>query len=80
MKNRASVDFVIYDLLNKQPLLIIEVDGFASHRNNRDQIERDKLKNEILEKYRLPLLRLPTTGSDEEKKIRQELDLILFNK
>ncbi|TPG71139.1 DUF2726 domain-containing protein [Brevibacillus laterosporus] len=78
VKNNASVDFVIYDVLNKQPLLIIEVDGFF-HRNKEDQIGRDKKKDTILKKYELPLLRLPTTGSDEEKKISLQLDQILYN-
>lgn len=77
VKNRASVDFVLYDSLNKQPLLVIEVDGFASHRNNKDQSARDVKKNNILEKYNLCLLRLPTTGSNEAQKIRSKLDEIL---
>lgn len=76
MKNNASVDFVIYDALNKQPLLAIEVDGF-SHQNDIEQIERDRKKDMILRKYDLPLLRLPTTGSGEEKKISIILDRIL---
>lgn len=75
--NCSSVDFVLYDKLNKQPLLLIEVDGFAFHRNNKDQKERDKKKNDIIEKYSLPLLRLPTTGSNEIKKIRDALDRFL---
>ncbi|WP_164779743.1 AAA domain-containing protein [Paenibacillus kobensis] len=75
--NRASFDFVIYDAINKQPLLAIEVDGFASHRNNPDQTERDKLKNSICEKYQMPMLRLPTTGSNEITKLRNKLDRIL---
>lgn len=78
VKNRASADFVIYDALNKQPVLIIEVDGFASHRNNQVQQKRDLLKNEICRKYQLPLLRLPTTGSNEIIKIRNKLDQILY--
>ncbi|MCR8843540.1 AAA domain-containing protein [Paenibacillus sp. SC116] len=77
--NGSSVDFVVYDALNKQPLLIIEVDGFESHRNNKAQIERDKKKNSILQKYDVPLLRLPTTGSNEIVKIRRKLDEMLSN-
>lgn len=80
IKNRASFDFVIYDALNKQPLLAIEVDGFASHRNNPDQTKRDKLKNNICKSYPFPLLRLPTTGYDEISKIRNKLDEIMFGK
>lgn len=79
IKNRASFDIMIYDAINKQPLLAIEVDGFASHRNNPDQAERDILKNNICKTFEFPLLRLPTTGSNEYAKIRNELDRILYS-
>jgi hypothetical protein len=77
IQNRASFDFVVYDAINKQPLLAIEVDGFASHRNNPDQMERDQLKNRICEEKKFPLLRLPTTGSNEIEKVRGALDRVL---
>jgi len=35
----------------------------AFHENNPQQIERDKKKNSILEKYNIPYLRLKTNGS-----------------
>lgn len=47
----------------------IEVDGFAFHENNPRQLERDKIKNDILEKYNFNFLRLSTTGSNEKEKI-----------
>jgi very-short-patch-repair endonuclease len=72
--HRASVDFVIYNLVTNRPLLTIEVDGFAYHENNPAQLERDSLKDEILHTYGMPLLRLPTTGSGEEQRIRTALD------
>ncbi|NEU59695.1 AAA domain-containing protein [Paenibacillus sp. ALJ109b] len=78
IRNRASFDFVIYDALNKQPFFAIEVDGFAYHRNNRDQIRRDMLKNDICENYPFPLVRLKTTGSDEITKIRTQLNQMLI--
>ncbi|MCS7464993.1 DUF2726 domain-containing protein [Paenibacillus doosanensis] len=78
VKHNSSVDFVIYYKLNKQPLLVIEVDGFSYHENNVQQSRRDVLKNGILKKYDLPLLRLATTGSNEEEKIKNELDKVLM--
>ncbi len=69
VNHNASVDFVIYYKLNKRPILVIEVDGFAFHENNPKQLIRDELKKSILVKYKLPLLRLPTTGSGEKEKI-----------
>ena len=74
VQHRASVDFVVYNRVTNQPLLAIEVDGFAFHENNPDQRARDTLKNEILAAHQMPLLRLPTTGSGEDQRIRQALD------
>jgi hypothetical protein len=74
IQHRASVDFVVYNRITNQPLLAIEVDGFAFHENSPDQRARDTLKNEILHARQMPLLRLPTTGSGEHQQIRQALD------
>jgi hypothetical protein len=74
VQHRASADFVVYNRVTNQPLLAIEVDGFAFHENNPDQRARDALKNEILAAHQMPLLRLPTTGSREHQQIRQALD------
>lgn len=77
VKHNSSVDFVVYYKLNKKPLLVVEVDGFSYHENNPEQLKRDKLKNDILEKYSLPIIRLPTNGSGEEKKLRIKLDELI---
>lgn len=74
VQRRASVDFVVYNRVTNHPLLAIEVDGFAFHENNPAQLERDTLKNEILQIHQMPLLRLPTTGSLEDQRIRLALD------
>ena len=74
INNNASLDFVIFNKQDKQCVGAIEVDGFAFHENNAEQLERDALKNSILQKIAIPLLRLPTNGSGEEKKIRDFLD------
>lgn len=63
------VDFVLYNKTTKQPLLAIEVDGMAFHKLGSTQAKRDVLKNSILEKVHIPLLRLSTDGSNEKKKI-----------
>lgn len=74
MRHRASVDFVVYNRVTNDPLLAIEVDGFAFHENNPAQLERDAIKDEIFRAHRMPLLRLPTTGSGEDQRIRNALD------
>lgn len=73
VKRRASVDLVVYNRVTNRPLLAIEVDGFAFHENNPAQLKRDAIKNEILRVHDMPLLRLPTTGSGEQQRIRDAL-------
>lgn len=58
---RASCDFVIYFKVGKVPLGVIEVDG-GSH-DRPDQAARDALKNGILAKSGIPILRLSTIKS-----------------
>ena len=41
------------------------------------QSERDRMKDRILDRYGLPLLRLSTTGTDEEAKIHTQLTELL---
>ena len=48
VKNRARVDFVVYNRVSNRNVLAIEVDGFEYHANDPKQQARDKLKNEIL--------------------------------
>jgi superfamily I DNA and/or RNA helicase len=74
VRHRASVDFVVYNRVTNRPLLAIEVDGFAFHEDNPPQLARDEIKDEIFRAYGLPLLRLSTTGSGEDGRIRQALD------
>jgi AAA domain/Protein of unknown function (DUF2726) len=74
VQHRASVDFVVYNQVTNEPLLAIEVDGFAFHENSPDQRARDALKDQILEAHQMPLLRLATTGSREHQQIRRALD------
>ena len=75
INNRASLDFVIYYKQDKACKLVIEVDGFAYHENNPEQLQRDALKDKILSKYEIPILRLPTNGSREREKIQNYLSL-----
>lgn len=64
---RASCDFVIYFRVGKIPVGVIEVDG-GSH-DRPDQAARDSLKNSILAKSGISILRLRTVESGVEKKI-----------
>ena len=64
----THVDFLIFSRLTHQPILVIEVDGFAYH-NNEKQKKRDAMKDSILKMYGIPILRLSTVGSGERERV-----------
>jgi superfamily I DNA and/or RNA helicase len=69
MNSHTHIDFLLYAKLNKQPILAIEVDGYYFHKEGTNQAERDQLKNVILEKYKIPLIRFKTNESSEKKRL-----------
>ena len=71
----THTDFVIFNKLDKLPVLVVEVDGYAYHANNEKQLKRDRMKDEILRKYDIPILRIGTNESGEENKLREKLRL-----
>lgn len=70
----THIDFIIYNKMDKKPVLAVEVDGYTFHKKSTAQGKRDELKNEILKKYNIPLIRLSTIGSDEKNIIKSKLD------
>jgi superfamily I DNA and/or RNA helicase len=73
----THTDFLIFNKLDKMPVLVVEVDGHAFHANNPKQLERDRMKDNILNKYGIPIIRMKTTGSGEEVVLRGKLLEIL---
>ena len=69
LNGATHLDFLIYNRVSKRPVLAIETDGYQFHKQGTRQSERDRMKDRILDRYSLPLLRLSTTGTDEEAKI-----------
>lgn len=69
----THLDFLIYNKLGKNPVLAIEVDGYEYHKKESRQSQRDAMKNDILDKYKIPLLRFSTTGSGERVKLVNKL-------
>lgn len=65
---RSSCDFVVYFKVGKRPVGVIEVDG-GSH-DQPEQAARDALKNGVLEKSGIPILRLRTV----ESRIAERID------
>ncbi|MBS1520643.1 MAG: AAA family ATPase [Bacteroidetes bacterium] len=72
IKNNSRIDFLLYNKIDKTPVLAVEVDGVSFHDNILQQ-ERDNKKDYILKMIGLPLLRLSTDGHNEEAKIIEKL-------
>ena len=72
----THLDFYIFKKIGDKPVLAIEVDGYKNHKMGTRQYERDLIKNRILEKYQIPLVRLKTNGSNEMAIIKSKLDEI----
>ena len=73
----THTDFLIFNKLDKKPVLVVEVDGYKYHVQNEEQLRRDKLKDGILEKYNVPIIRFRTDGSGEKDKLEGALRSIL---
>ena len=73
MNPLTHVDFLVFNKLGKCPVLAVEVDGVGFHADGSKQAERDKMKDVVLAKYKLPLLRLRTDGSREKERIEEKL-------
>ena len=63
MNSSTHLDFLIFNKISKQAFLAVEVDGYSFHRHGTKQFERDKMKNDILDKYGIPYIRFATNGS-----------------
>lgn len=76
IRNNSRIDFLLYNKIDKTPVLAIEVDGVSFH-DNELQRGRDNKKNHILEILGLPLLRLSTDGHNEESRIIESLNVAM---
>ncbi|WP_195989459.1 AAA domain-containing protein [Clostridium sp. D53t1_180928_C8] len=73
----THTDFLIFNKLDKKPVLVVEVDGYKYHVQNEKQLERDKKKEGILEKYNVPIIRFRTDGSGERDRLEKGLRAVL---
>jgi len=70
----THLDFLIYNKLGKNTVLAIEVDGFAFHEKGTIQAKRDLMKNGVLGKYQIPLIRFATNGHGEKERLIKKLN------
>lgn len=73
----THVDFLIFNKLDKEPVLVVEVDGHEYHRNNEKQRYRDLMKDKILAQIDLPILRCATNESGEKERLIRELERVV---
>lgn len=76
INNNSRLDFLLYNKIDKSPILAIEVDGVTFH-SNPTQIRRDALKDSIMKKIEVPLLRVATNGHNEKAIIMEKLDAVM---
>lgn len=79
MNFATHIDFLIFGRLDKMPVLAIELDGYTFHNENTEQYKRDLMKDAILNKYGMPIIRFSTTGSREKERLEKELDKIIYD-
>lgn len=65
----THVDFLLFNKMDKVPIMAIEVDGTSFHVAGGKQAERDARKDSIFQKCGIPLLRIRTDESREERRI-----------
>lgn len=69
----THVDFLLFNKMDKSPVMAIEVDGTSFHVAGSKQAERDARKDSIFQKCGIPLLRIRTNGSGEKRRIENML-------
>lgn len=69
----THLDFLMFSKIDKKPIMAIEIDGTRYHAKGSRQAERDLLKNSVMEKYGIPLLRIRTDESNIENRIINKL-------
>lgn len=69
----THVDFLLFNKMDKAPIMAIEVDGTSFHVAGSKQAERDARKDSIFQKCGIPLLRIRTNESGEERRIASML-------
>lgn len=69
----THVDFLLFNKMDKAPIMAIEVDGTSFHAAGSKQAERDARKDSIFQKCGIPLLRIRTDESGEERRIESAI-------
>lgn len=74
----THVDFLLFNKMDKAPIMAIEVDGSSFHAAGSKQAERDTKKDSIFQKCGIPLLRIKTNESGEKEQIESNLRMNIY--
>lgn len=72
IKHGSRLDFLIYDTLSKEPVMAFEVDGVSFH-DNAVQRRRDALKDSVMRRLDIPLVRYRTDADVSFETIREDI-------
>ena len=75
MHHNTHVDFTLCNAVNN-PILAIELDG--KRHAEREQMERDKKKNEALKHMQIPLWRLPSKEALTKEEFEEKLQSYIW--
>lgn len=75
MHHNTHVDFTLCNAVNN-PILAIELDG--KRHTEKDQMERDKKKNEALKHMQIPLWRLPSKEALTKEEFEEKLQSYIW--
>ena len=69
----THLDFLLFSTMNRAPLLAIEIDGTSFHAPGSAQAQRDVIKDRVMDKLHIPMLRIRTDESGERTRIEVAL-------
>ncbi len=65
----THVDFLFYNIITKEKLFVLEVDGIRYHEQDKKQAEHDSIKNRVLQSNNIPIYRFKTNESNEKQRL-----------
>jgi len=65
----AHVDFLFYNIVSKEKLFVLEVDGIKYHEQDKKQAEHDRIKDRVLQSNNIPIFRFKTNEANEKQRL-----------
>ena len=75
----THVDFLIFNTVTKETILVIEVDGVSFHEQSKHQSTNDEIKDRALALNNIDFIRLKTNQSNEKDRIINAVNNSIFS-